>query len=655
MSHPSLNSPPSPQRIENEVWYSSTNELFSSLRSLGFGFPSTPYSSSVRPVNPNKQGPILRLLDAFANIADVNQSRVALSCSRTTLTHDGVLSLELTVCGTCPPGPTVTTRGTTNAIKPLELILRRGPTVTLLDHIQALKFFLERLRTEPSTRPAFKSLARYITASFAESTFIRLENSIEDRQFLQSLRDEPLPSTIQGDFHLHQCQPWEIDADIRFLQHLRHKSALDTLNPPNLVHLPRIANQPYSPSRPIYTAETCDEFHHLLLFLLNGYIAKLENFVQSAREGRVAINTHQWDRNKSKKFSTLCTTLTAYGIVLRDLAGSPAFVQHLKRVSRFLTLPDVDPHHAPYTRSGSALYNALLSGNVVGAYIAWTKSLLGPLQSLLVIQKAFAKYKRQAEEERLPLPKISFNTVITIPAEYRTHQAERAKRREWRSVATEALKASPPESTPSEGPGARFSPAAYIQLLEFAGLPKSGDLLTDPDPTRSASCTHPEELGNAGHFHPELCLATLLSYYAQNDENPNTDNPIPFKEIIPVGTSGSNCAGCNAVFAAIREKYHRLVLPGWLLEPGTPPSANGCHLPEWLTDEFVETAVPQVRRQLQILVDSQVNQVHASDLESDSDMDDSESEEGEYGPEDDADDSMDQDGHSDHDEDEVMV
>jgi hypothetical protein len=95
-----------PQVSEDHVAFISMASLVKFLHAAGF-MPRAPNSLQA-PLSPERAAsrrsfppPIMKILDAFADLLDINHSRVAVACRHPSLLS-GVLHFEFVVCGEFP-------------------------------------------------------------------------------------------------------------------------------------------------------------------------------------------------------------------------------------------------------------------------------------------------------------------------------------------------------------------------------------------------------------------------------------------------------------------------------------------------------------------------------------------------------------------------
>ncbi|TFK24076.1 hypothetical protein FA15DRAFT_669932 [Coprinopsis marcescibilis] len=597
--HPALS-----QRIEHELSFSSTNALISSLCSAGLGNHSLSdgeHHTSANRGSPAEKGQILTLLDAFSTILDISGSKTAVSSRQPVHRQTKLLWLELTVCGTCEP---FVPRGASTPISPLNLVVERGPQVPLVEHAHTLNHFLFELSSSVGNEhQALNDLTRYIAASFAESVFERFDSDITS-SFLSQLHALPTPSSITDGFPVRRSSSKELDRDLRLLDRFRRNSYLQRLSSLNLVHLPALAanlKDFAATSAPLYNPQTCDEIQRLLLFLLGndtGYIGQISRFVREVRQGREAMRSNQWNRGMSKRFSRVCTKLTVYAVLLRDLVGSEAFKHHIQRMAKFLKIPAIDNHSIDDSRQGGRLVCAILAGNIVDIYREWIGTLIVHLQKLDTIQREI-KYRRDvAAKKGRPRPVIFIRNVISIPREYTQHHAHRTTLQKWTEIV--------PGDTDTENSNSnRLTEDQTIRMLELTESALPAPLRRSDRETSSEDSQEPTQ---RNVFHPQLCLAILLSRHMRN--YPGSEGSIlAGGQACAIGSSSASCAGCSSAIDSLEAASRHTFLLGRSANKETLPLARSCFLPEWIPDSLVvQHILPRIRKRLRDLLDNLVCQ-----------------------------------------------
>ncbi|KAH6916494.1 hypothetical protein BKA70DRAFT_1256067 [Coprinopsis sp. MPI-PUGE-AT-0042] len=590
-----------PQLSDDQVAFISTGSLVNFLHAAGY-VPSAPNAFQV-PLPSERAAsrrsfppPIMKILDAFAELLDIDHSRVAVACRHPSL-QQGVLQFELVVCGEFS-GRSALARHDNTFVRPLQLLVANGSLISPREHLEVVNYFLGQIcQAGQYRKQAYLSLKLYTAAAFARPVFETLRIS-DVRQFLRPLQKLPSPSSLNKPFEVFNPDPLQQEYDHRLLTRLDHPRLARLLGGMDLHHL----REAGTAKGQLYTKETCDEVHTLLLFLLTAYQRQICRVIRAALDGQQAMEHNQWDRKMSKKFSRTCSNLAGYGVLLHDLAGSSVLFQHLERMSNDLPIPEVnlvDTTHLP--RRIAELCGAICQRDPVRTYIAWIMMQVGHLEQLSFISGLLGPVNSRIQNAGHPPPQISITSLISLP--HSRHAPSLANHHDWRTVISNSL-------VPDPGEEGHVSAEDAISLLEE--IIDAGGFEGEPVCVRDP-CVHPElYLGTA-----LLQLSDDLEwwnhgFFSQRDrEEAETDllyEPRGWnkerKRYYPIGTSGGPCLGCEAALEAIKDERRPHIQLRWLSqgEPHHVP-AQPCLLPQWMPHDLVRASLGKLRAHLQAALD----------------------------------------------------
>lgn len=358
-------------------------------------------------------------LDALAILLQRDSEPVAVSTFRPTVQSDGTYAYEVVVCSqsceVAQSGKRISIsskRNQLNLADPLEYVSRKGwvfiftsskshaltlrlwmklsSSMTFIDHARALCMICNQHKASNGRQETFEILKMYIIATCAPSMLRGISDNEVSKPFIESLLNVPRPSHVEGPFPLQRKRDqFQVIGDLYFADTLpgiatamaqRGKGDITNLNQRAQVLKKRPCDLAL-----LYTFETCDEFHILLCFVLDGYVLSLQNYLS-------AMARNATDPERLPGMREWCVEIRQFGLFLRNLARSSALLQHLNRMAPYLE-EYLTAHHGT-----NALSDALNDecrhdqgtsrskyAAVTNLYIRWFHAFLGHLNSIFIL------------------------------------------------------------------------------------------------------------------------------------------------------------------------------------------------------------------------------------------------------------------------------